>query len=80
MSVSVLSTVDNPYDPFTQWDDWFHFDQEHGYNSCSVLARACPQVDGLPDEVASRVIDEAIDTILSLDRLNIYVKKQSQEA
>lgn len=80
MAKSVLSTADNPYDPFTQWDEWYRFDDEHGYNSCSVLASACPQVDGLPDEVASRVIDEAIDSILALDRLNIYVKKQSEEA
>ena len=26
-----LTTIDNPYNPFTQFDDWFMFDIEHNY-------------------------------------------------
>lgn len=34
-----LTTLDNPYDPFTQFDEWFNFDTMKGYNSCSLLDR-----------------------------------------
>ncbi len=26
-----LTTVDNPYDPFTQWDEWYAYDEGKGY-------------------------------------------------
>jgi len=35
----MLTTVDNPYDPFTQWDQWFSYDAQKGYNTPGYLAR-----------------------------------------
>ena len=32
-----ITTKDNPYSPFTQFDDWFHYDILAGYNTCSYL-------------------------------------------
>lgn len=29
----MLSTIDNPYSPFDEFDKWFKFDVVHGYNS-----------------------------------------------
>ena len=34
-----ITTKDNPYSPFTQFDDWFHYDVLAEYNTCSYLAR-----------------------------------------
>lgn len=39
MSDVMLSTSDNPYDPFSQWDDWLTWDTASGYNSTALLAR-----------------------------------------
>lgn len=39
MIVWAITTKDNPYSPFTQFDDWFHYDILVGYNTCSYLAR-----------------------------------------
>ena len=35
----MLTTVDNPFDPIKQFDQWFLFDVEKGYNSSAYLAR-----------------------------------------
>ena len=35
----MLTTFDNPFDPFEQFTSWFLFDVEKGYNTCGRLAR-----------------------------------------
>lgn len=35
-----LTTVDNPYSPSTQFDEWLAYDMQKGYNSCGHLSRA----------------------------------------
>ncbi len=62
-----ITTIDNPYDPFTQFEEWYAFDEVHGYHSCSLLARfANTSIDLDADEVDSR-IENAIDRIIEND-------------
>lgn len=35
----MLTTVDNPYSPFTEWDDWYGFDTRNGHHSLALLGR-----------------------------------------
>ena len=35
----MLTTIDNPYNPFTNFDEWWAFDISHGYNTCAYLSR-----------------------------------------
>lgn len=69
-----LTTVDNPYDPFTQFDDWFLFDTEKGYNSCSRLDRIANLSDEMSEAEVNEEIERAIDEIIKYDFLNIYKK------
>lgn len=39
MRTAMLTTDDNPFDPFTQWDQWYAYDESHHYGSCEYLAR-----------------------------------------
>lgn len=32
-----ITTFDNPYNPFEQFSNWFLFDVEKGYNTCSSV-------------------------------------------
>lgn len=68
----MLSTVDNPYDPRTSWDEWFAFDTARGYNTCGLVARLCASSDSLSEELEIEEIENAIDRILNLDGTNFY--------
>ena len=69
-----LTTIDNPFDPFTQFDDWFLFDTEKGYNSCSRLDRIANLSDEMSEVEINEEIERAIDEIVKHDFLNIYKK------
>ena len=40
----MLTTIDNPFDPFKQFTSWFLYDVEKGYNTCSYLERAIDEI------------------------------------
>ena len=70
----MLTTFDNPFDPFEQFTDWFMFDVEKGYNTCSYLARIAKLTDDMSDQEISDEINRAIDEIIKYDFMNIYKK------
>jgi hypothetical protein len=73
-----ITTVDNPYDPFSQFIPWFMYDMEKGYNSCSYLGRIARTSDELTDEENDQEVERAIDEILRYDFRNIYKKVRYQ--
>lgn len=74
MTKCALTTFDNPYDPFDQFDQWFMYDTDKGYNSCGYLDRIARTSDQLSDEENDKEIERAIDEIIKYDILNIYKK------
>lgn len=74
MAKCALTTTDNPYDPFEQFDSWYSYDMDKGYNSCAYLARIARTSDQLTDEENEREIERAIDEIIKYDFMNIYRK------
>jgi len=73
-SECALTTVDNPYDPFDQFDSWYRFDMDKGYCSTSYLDRIAKTSDQLTEEENCIEIERAIDEIIFYDPLNIYKK------
>ena len=68
-----LTTIDNPYNPFTDFEQWFMFDTEKGYNTCGYLARLTANIsDELTEQETTREINRAIDEIIKYDFMNIY--------
>ena len=45
----LLTTIDNPYNPWTNWDQWYDYDQRMGYCTCSYLARIMSVTDAMTD-------------------------------
>ena len=70
----MLSTIDNPYDPFDNFSSWYMFDVESGYNSCAYLARIAKTSEQFTDTENEEEIERAIDEIIRYDFRNIYVK------
>lgn len=70
----MLTTSDNPYDPFEQFQSWFLFDVEKGYNSCAYLGRIARTSEQLSDEENNIIVEETIDEIIKYDFMNIYKK------
>lgn len=69
-----LTTVDNPFNPLTEFHDWFLFDIEKGYYTSEYLARIARTSDSFTDEENDQEIERAIDEIIRLDPLNLYKK------
>lgn len=68
-----ITTYDNPYDPFTQFDDWYNFDESSGYRTCSYLARLAPQSADFED-INDFLLEDAINEIIQLHGGEIYKK------
>lgn len=79
-SCCMLTTFDNPFNPFEQFNSWFLFDVEKGYNSCSYLARIANLSDDLSQDEVDKEIERAIDEIIKYDFMNVYKKVTKQDS
>jgi hypothetical protein len=70
----MLTTSDNPFNPFTEWNEWFVFDTSHGYHTASYLARVVKTSEELsePDQILAN--EQAIDEIVKEDVNGLYLK------
>lgn len=73
-SKCAITTIDNPYSPFNEFNEWYLFDVLHGYNSCSYLARIAKTSNSLSDKQNDEEIERAIDEIILNDIFGIYTK------
>lgn len=74
MKKSMLTTIDNPYNPFTQFKEWYDFDESKGYHTCAYLARVANTSEELSDEDEDIFREKAIDEIVQVNVLGIYKK------
>ena len=69
-----LSTIDNPFHPYYDYDNWLRFDEDHGYYTQNYLARIAATSEFLTDAENQRILNDAIDEICRLDLLGIYIR------
>lgn len=70
----MLTTIDNPFNPFEQFTSWFLFDVEKGYNSCSYLARIAKLTDDMTEDEVDAEIERAINEIIKYDFTNKFIR------
>ena len=73
-SECMLTTIDNPFDPFEQFTSWLMFDKEKGYDSCERVARIAKFSDDMTEKEIDEENERAIDEIIKYDFLNMYKK------
>lgn len=69
-----LSTLDNPFNPITQFDEWFAYDTSMGYNTCGLLARIAKTSNELSEADNDLAIDQAMDEIVKQNVLGNLIK------
>lgn len=82
MTAYALTTNDNPYNPFTEFDAWYAFDlnrelthrHESYVNCCAILDRFAHTSDALSDSENLHEIEKAINKIIALDLFGVYKK------
>jgi hypothetical protein len=72
-----VTTLDNPFNYFTDFDNWYRFDTDHSYNTCGYVARQA-ELLGYSSEMSenrqTELINEAVERICQLNLLGIYKK------
>lgn len=79
MSPSMLTTVDNPYDPFTQFSDWLAYDELMGYDTCNFMARLNLASDDANPKEQDDASEAVIDEIVKYNVLGLYRKVTKDE-
>ncbi len=75
----MLSTLDNPYDPFEQFTSWLLFDKEKNHNSCEILARTVKLADDMTEKEINEETERAIDEIIKFDPFGIFIKVRGND-
>jgi hypothetical protein len=70
----MLSTSDNPWNPFTHFKEWYSWDMAHGYNTSGLLDRVAKTSMDLSDADFERAIEDAIDEIVKYNVSGVHIK------
>lgn len=61
-----VTTTDNPFNPFTEWDEWYFYDLSKGYSTCERLDRLSNTSSQLSDELNNEELEQAIDQLVEV--------------
>jgi len=75
----MLTTTDNPFSPFNEWDEWYAYDEAKGYHSSALLARIANTSDELSEPDQDLAINQAINDVLDMNDIGLY-RKVSQDS
>lgn len=75
----MLTTLDNPFNPLTQFTDWNSYDESKGYFTLNYLSRIAVVGDNLSEADEHQAVEDAIDEIVDLNLLGNYVKVTSPD-
>ena len=68
----LLTTIDNPFHPGTQFAEWFAFDIRNGYNTLGYLARVADYGFDMSPAAESDAIARAQREIVDINPLGIW--------
>lgn len=70
----MLTTTDNPFNPFTDFDTWYAYDLVLGHHTSALLARVVRTSEELSEEDESQAMEDAIDKIVTENVSGVHRK------
>lgn len=70
----MLTTEDNPFDPFDQYEGWLAWDTRAGYHTPAYLARVTISSFDLSEPDQDVALENSIDEIIELNKTLPYKK------
>lgn len=80
MAAYMATTMDNPYNPFTHFDEWRAYDVLHHYNTCELVAYFDESSSFMEDEDYEFEVNQAINKLLDFDPFGIHIKVKEETA
>lgn len=78
--VHMLTTTDNPFNPFTQFDEWNAYDTKEGWHTLSYLGRVVKSSHELSESDQHKAFEQGIQEILNEDVFGVYVRVTADTA
>lgn len=75
----MLTTLDNPFDPFNDFKAWYSYDCEKGHNTSARLARIANINSEMTQKEVDDEMDRAMDLIVKYDFEDKYIKVQEKQ-
>ena len=76
----MLTTLDNPFDPFNDFTSWYMFDCEKGHNTSSRLARIANLEPEMSQKEVEEEMDRAMNLIIKYDVEDKFIKVQEKQS
>lgn len=85
MANTMLTTIDNPYNPFKHFEEWLAYDEmkareEQRPTCCGYLARIATESQDISENELDEVLEMAIDEICELNLSGKFLKISEEEA
>lgn len=78
MAKHVLTTTDNPFNPITQFSEWFSWDTAQEHYTLALLARVTIPVDNLSEADQTQAIEQAIDEIIRENVSGVHIRVSAE--
>lgn len=76
----IVTTLDNPWNPFTQWDEWLAFDQACGYDTNGTVARFVYSGNNLTEGQNTDLYEEGVQRLMDVDPFCRWIKVTKKNA
>jgi hypothetical protein len=76
----MLSTSDNPWSPWTHFNEWNTYDMQAGYHTLAYLARITVSSNELSQPDQDLAVELAIEEIVRLNINGLYVAVEEPES
>lgn len=69
----MLTTVDNPWNPFTHFDEWREYDESSGYHTLALLGRVTVSSDEMSESDQDLAVLDGMKEIVRENVSGIHV-------